>query len=492
MRYQVLFPEGMEDLSAREVLQFFQQGRIHTSSLVCPLAGPAAGAWRELREIPELAIPVWELFRLRRGQFGGARWGGGTGALLLLVFWLVAGNAMLSGPGWGNWQWVGGRLCILGLVFLACCVSGLTVEDGRERFRFYFWLIIPFINCWFGYRIFRELIAGLPPKRRLWAETMNPVLWGCLGGISLGGLWLPGTVAGGKIMFALCGFFLLLFYGVAGLLWRELGRRYWRWRALNPPPPKTIGHSDLLDELKRQRAGFCRRFFAMMALALLGMFAALTLPIYVMGKIRIWLLVAALGESYLPMFPEDVTSPAAVPNAAAEITAATLPEPPPGGVTREQWRVAYSDALPRLEHFRQILRRYERLGLTRSLVDATAINQAELKLRDYLAWRSLELRLEQHVLPAAWLADWARCREYELNEDPVAGIAAERRYAQMYAQRLAAELASTVGRGAASGAGAYIAAAGCDSGERRAFCLCSASAAFRSTATGVRSARCFS
>ncbi len=408
IRYLVRLPAGEREMDSRELLERFSGREFDTVTPVRPAAG---GDWRELRADPELAAPVrwrWE----KIADFGKMQ----IVSVLASLFCIALPYLLVFILGWepGLFLWP----LTLFYVFLYAGVSADTLWSEPD-----IRMLVPYWNCFLGFRRCRRLITELPPERRRIPGLFNPVCWTLLFLTYASTVFAPYTVAGGMTVYLLYSGWVLALVPLATPLLLERRRRNRAWRERNPPPEPA--ERPMFPDPRAIRWSRLLRGIAALLLCLLSAAAAWTLPCWAVGTLRLWFFDNAGHAGGIPLsvleygwiFPE--------PNARSAVAALEIPEfpcePPGDDELREKTR----ELAPRLDAFRAVLRGNSALGVP--LFDASGERSGELdrangKMRDYLRWRVAEFELNPELPAAELQRDFEIMRDWTVREDPESAL----------------------------------------------------------------------
>jgi len=389
-RYLVGFPEGERELDALEILKLFREKEITTVTPVRPVSG---GDWRELREDPELAVALYQIYKLARNWNKTYLWMSGFFLLVFaspLLLLLTDFTCCLA-----NWQLLFAKFGINMLFMLFPWVGFLDFSGARKALPRLVWIIVPYVNSIVGFCAFRKIIDGMPPEKRRMAGMLNPLLWSILFLFFLATCFVPGTVKGGKVIFSLYALFTILLSIICIPLIREARRLTRVWLEQNPAPEKATGKSKLRSSLFRRDMKQVLRFLPPYLAAIVAMLAMLTLPYWAIGSIRLHIATAQLEQNGIslaqpPGEPSDDDD-----RLTRELLAISFPAWPDcsgdDNVQAEQVRARLPEARPQLERFRQLLRATAEVTPLAPLPKEEG-EELRKRLRDYLYWQREELK----------------------------------------------------------------------------------------------------
>ncbi len=393
-RYIVQFPDGERELDALEIMRQFREWRIDTITRLRPVSG---GEWRELREEPEFSVALFRQHKRLRRLTGRFYWLAGLLPFMLL---LPFAPFFTHSPEWcfANWQSTFGTvgLHVFLMLFVACgclnnalCFAPLRVKDLM--------LLIPYLNCVFGFFLYRQLIRELPPHKRRLPALFNSSMWALLLFLTVATLFLPGNAAAGKIVFSTYALWLLCFGFLSLPFLREAKRRGKRWQEQNPPPEEKKGKSPLATAYRRKQLRNMVVVLFFYLAAIVALFAILSLPYWLIGTIRLKAAeqeLAKLGYSVPPSVPYEQS--AAETEFILALLAVDLPDAPPYDANyKEELAKQLPLLMPQLDRFREILRSGKDLDVAPVLawIDSPEINESLLlnaQFHQYLSWRNKE------------------------------------------------------------------------------------------------------
>jgi len=434
-RYLVRFPEGERELNAPEILELFREKEITTITPIRPVSG---GDWRELREEPEFAVLLYQIYRRLRCWARTYLW---LCAFFLLVFASLF-LLFLMDPVWilANWQLLFVKTGINFLVMLFALVSFLDSPGAKKELPLLVWIIVPWINSIVGFRTFRKIIDRMPPEKRRIPNMLNLLTWSVLLLFFLASCFIPGTVEGGIVMFSLYGLFLLLLIAASVPLSIETRRLTRLWLEQNPAPEKATGKSKLTSSLLRRDMKQILRFLPPYLAALVAMLAMLTLPYWAVGSIRLHIVTAQLEQNGISLAQPPGEPSAADARLTREMLSISFPAWPESTgddqVWTEQVRERLPEARPQLERFRKLLRATAEVT---PLVPVPKEEGEELRKRlfDYLYWQREELKANPSPEAAEQvLEDIADEFRYAARKMPAWGIFTTYRYAVIHCRVL--------------------------------------------------------